>query len=674
MKIPRLPLIVPAALFLSFLLTSTAHCSPAPRTFYVSTAGNDRNPGTIEKPFASLEAARDTIRDLNRKGTIPAGGVSVLIRGGSYSLSKTFELDARDSGSEKTPIVYAPYKNEAVHLSGGERISGFATVKDPGTLARLDPAARGKVVRLDLRAAGVFDFGEIKRRGFGAPGIPAALEFFFNGKPMTLARWPNRDWAHVAAAPGAAKGDRFSYQGDRPDRWLKADDLWLHGYWGWDWADFYLRVASIDRHSREIILHGPDVAFGIKAGARYYALNVLEELDEPGEWYLDRNSGVLYFWPPGPLKTGNAVVSLLTSILSLSNVSCVTLRGVTIEYCRGSAVVLRGGKNCRLAGCTVRNAGNAAVIIDGGTRNGVLGCDLYQCGEGGIILSGGDRKTLTAGENYAVNNRIHDFARWATTYNPGIDLSGVGNRIANNLIYQAPHSAILLHGNDHVIEYNEIHHVCLDTSDSGAFYMGRDYSERGNVVRYNYFHDLDTGDVQAIYLDDFASGTTVFGNVVYRAGRGALIGGGRDNQLKNNIFIDCRQATVLDARGTGWAKNYFDGSDTTLIDRLKAVNYREPPYSVRYPELRVLYDKNPALPEGNSFVGNISAGGPGLELREALASTTVKVEANLVDEDPGFVDRAQLNFQLKDGSAPLRHGFQRIPMERIGLYRDEFRK
>lgn len=640
--------------------------------FFVSPTGDDRGAGTIDRPLATLEGARDAIRQARHKGALPPGGATVFVRGGTYSLSKTFSLTERDSGAEGAPVVYRPYQKEKVHLVGGWPVTGFSAVKNSAALAKLDPAARGKVVQVNLRSLKIHDFGELKPRGFGKPGVTSALEFFFNGQPMTLARWPNHGWAKIAAADNDPGSLRFTYEGDRPRRWLKADDLWLHGYWAWDWADTYQKVASIDTRSHEITTTQPH-EFGYKTGARFYALNLLEELDEPGEWYLDRTSGILYFWPPAPIASGRAYVSELPSIVSLGNASYVTIQGMTIEYCRATAVQVSGGRNNRIAGCTIRNVGNAAVRLEGGTENGLQGNDIYNCGEGGIMLSGGDRRTLTAGDNYAVNNRIHDFGQWVRTYTAGIDVSGVGNRIAHNLIYNAPHSAIQLHGNEHMIEYNEIHHVCLETSDAGAFYMGRDYSERGNVVRFNYFHDLNLGDVQAIYLDDFASATTVYGNVVYKAGKGVEVGGGRDNRVENNIFIDCRQPCMFDARGTSWSRKYFDGTDTTLTARLNAVNYRSPPYSKRYPELATLYDKDPALPDGNVFARNISVGGPLLQLQEGVSARNVKIEANLDNGDPGFQDRAQGNFQLKKDSPAFRLGFRRIPMERIGLYRDEFR-
>src|SRR6185369_4601553 len=110
---------------------------------------------------------------------------------------------------------------------------------------------------------------------------------------------------------------------------------------------------------------------------------------------------------------------------------------------------------------------------------------------------------------------------------PAVMAFGVGQHVAHNLIHDAPHSGVIIHGNDHLIEYNDMHHLCLETNDCGAFYIGRDWSERGNVVRYNYFHDLGKADVvQSIYLDDWTSGMLIYGNICYKGGRGIMVGGG----------------------------------------------------------------------------------------------------------------------------------------------------
>jgi len=589
-----------------------------------------------------------------------------------------FQLTSEDSGAQDAPIVYRAYRDEEVRLIGGREISGFRPIDDPAVLSRIDGACRDKMLQVDLRAQGITDFGELMPRGFGRPIYPAGLELFFQGRPMTLARWPNRGWVKIADVPAGKDGGKFTYESDRPKRWLKADDIWVHGYWTWDWADSYEKVESIDTLSHEIATCEPHGVYGYSPGNRYYALNILEELDEPGEWYLDRKTGILYFWPPAPIGEGRAFVSILSDpMVSMRDVSHVILRDLTFEYTRGNAIEITGGEHNLVAGCTIRNIGNTAIVISDGREIGVVGCDICRTGDGGIRLSGGDRLTLTPGGNYVINNHIYDYSRWVRTYRPAVMVGGVGNRVAHNLIHDGPHTAILLHGNEHVIEFNEIHDVCLETADVGAFYMGRDWTERGNIVRYNYFHHLgNIGGIgsMAIYLDDWASGTTVFGNICYRAGRAVLIGGGRDNTIENNIFIDCEPAVHVDARGLGWAKYYFDGTNTTLVDRLNAVNYREPPYSERYPELLTLYDDDPAVPKGNLIVRNIAYSGRWLELLDGLDDRIVSIRDNLVGEDPGFVDPERGNFQLRDDSPAYKLGFRRIPVEKIGLYRDEYRR
>ncbi len=465
---------------------------------------------------------------------------------------------------------------------------------------------------------------------------------------MTLARWPNDGFVKIGDLLGGKprdirgrKGDavgKFNYAGDRPKRWTAEDDVWLHGYWFWDWADAYQKVESIDTQNRVMTLVPPHHGYGYRTGQRYRALNLLAELDEPGEWYLDRRSGRLYFWPPSPIAGSHAIVSVLPTLVSMQDVSYVTLQELTIEAARDTAVVISGGSHNRITRCLLRNIGSQAVRITGGTDHAVIGCDIFDTGRGGVSLTGGDRKTLTPSGHLVLNNHIHHYSRCKSTYGCAVSTQGVGSRIAHNLIHDAPHMAIGLHGNEHVIEFNEVHTVCMETDDAGAFYMGRDWTERGNVIRYNYFHHIGRFEgrvgVQSIYLDDFASGTTVFGNVCYRGGRGVLLGGGRDNTIANNVFIDCKPAVHVDARGLGWARDYFDGTVTTLQDRLEAMPYKQPPWSTRYPELLTLLDDEPAVPKGNAVVRNICVRGKWLDVRKEVPDKTVQIAGNLVNAQP----------------------------------------
>lgn len=740
------------------LLLSCAPALAGGAALYVAANGSDRNSGTAKKPFATLQRARDAIREMKKSGPLPVGGVTVWVGAGTYPMLSTLQLTEADSGTEASPIVYravdgsetapaptggggmsvsigaykvggrrhggsyggvtigtdgsdvyvggetgswgrssgaylgigkrleAPgLKAGQVRLIGGQEIGGFVPVKDPAILKRLDPAAQGKVLQADLKAHGVSDFGQMTARGFGRPGHPAGLELFLNDKPMTMAEWPNNDWTTVASVPNGPNGGKFCYEGDRPARWAPSDDIWVHGYWTWPWADSYEHVKSIDAKSRTIETHPPHGVYGYQERKRFRFLNILEELDSPGEWYLDCKSGILYFWPPEPIRRGRALVSIIQEpMVKMSDASHVTLRGFTIEACRGNAVEISGGTRSLIAGCTLRNIGNVAVAINGGTKNGITGCDIYETGDGGVSLAGGDRMTLTPAGNFVENCLMHNFSRWDRTYRPGVLISGVGNRIAHCHLYDAPHTAILLGGNDHMIEFNEIHDICLETGDAGAFYMGRDWTMRGNEVRFNYFHDLggfndkyskhNFSDTMAVYLDDWASGTRVYGNLFYKANRAVMIGGGRDNTVQNNIFVDCPISVHVDARGiASWTASYWDGRDNTMYDRLNAVNGTKPPYSNRYPQLARILEDEPRLPKGNSITRNISVGGTWIQWIDTFDHAMVEIKDNVTDTDPMFVDREHGDFRLKPDSPALKLGFRQIPFDRIGLYSDEYR-
>lgn len=658
------------------LLALTLSAAAAPLALYIAPHGIDTAAGSQKAPLATLDGAKARIRTLTQASRLPAEGIAVWLRGGTYALKQTFTLAAADLPN--APVTIQAFPHEYVRLIGGLEVKGWHPVTEASVLSRLDPAAQNHVLEADLKAQGITDYGVLSSRGFGRPITPSSLELFFQNMPMTLARWPNAgQWASIAGTPAGQDGGLFAYSGDRPARWAKDDDAWIHGYWTFDWADSYEKIQSIDTAKHEIATVAPHGPFGYTTGHYWYALNILEELDSPGEWYLDRKDGKLYFWPPSDVKKGHPTVSLLHDLVHLDHVSRVTLRGLTLEGCRGKGVIIDGGSHNLITDCTIRNTGNQGAIIANGTNNGFQSCKITETGDSGITLSGGDRKTLTPGRNFALNCKIWHYSRWDRTYQPGVSIDGVGNRIAHCLIYDAPHNAILLSGNDHLIEYNEIHHVCLETGDAGAFYMGRDWTMRGNVIRYNYFHDIggSTGvkgefhDAMAIYLDDTAAGTTVFGNVCVHAGHAVMVGGGRDDLVNNNIFVDCRPAVSLDGRGIGWAAKYLlPNGGWDMQAKLAAVPYNKPPYFTRYPHLANLLEDNPAAPKYDVIQHNIAFRCPNwLEIQDkADTLPEITIGANLTDKDPLFVDAAHGNYQLKPNSPAYALGFQRIPFEKIG--------
>ena len=181
------------------------------------------------RPFATLEDARDAVRELKATSGLPTGGLKVRVRNGVHALAHGVRFGPEDSGTAAAPIVYCPAEGETVRLLGGQQLdpAAWTPVIDPAVRARLAEEAKEHVVQIDLTAQGVTDLGTFVSRGFGRDTGPAHLELFFNDLPMTVAQWPNA--GQFAAITGFTKpvtnpwgqeaGDLtggFTYDGDRP--------------------------------------------------------------------------------------------------------------------------------------------------------------------------------------------------------------------------------------------------------------------------------------------------------------------------------------------------------------------------------------------------------------------------------------------------------------------------
>ena len=569
-----------------------------------------------------------------------------------------------------------------MRLVGGRLLRDWRPVTDPAVLDRLPVAARDKVVCCDLLEQGVQDLGAVQPgRNWGES--EASLELFFQDRPMTLARYPNEGFLEITDVLGSipveiygVKGCRdgiFTYDDARPERWDQDTHIMVHGFWAYDWADQRLRVASIDPAQRLVTIAPPNSQTAYRKGQWFYFYNLLSEIDQPDEWWLDRETGMLYFWPPAHTASGHATVSVLPELVTMDAVSHVTFQGLIFECARETAVKVTGGTGVRLAGCTLRNVGGWAVQVNGGADHGIIGCDVYHTGSGGVMVNGGDRKTLTAGGHRVENCHIHHFGRWNPMYKPAVSLDGVGNRVSHCLIHDGPHSAILFKGNDHVMEYNEIHSVVYHANDAGAIYAYHDWTFRGQVIRHNYFHHLygyRGRGCCAVFLDNVISGTTIVGNVfqeVRSKHPGAVfVSGGRDNTIANNVFANCGQAVYITSC-IAWP-----ASLKPLSEKLQALPYTEEPWRSRYPQLLNLLEDEPDLAKGNVVARNICRGGKWLALlKKADLGTTV--EDNLTEQDPHFVNEQGSDFRLRPDSPAWGLGFQRIPFEQIGLYDDPLR-
>ena len=686
---------------------------------HVATHGNDANSGTMAAPFATLERARDEIRR-----TKPRRGAVIEVHAGDYLLSATFELTAEDAAPAGAPVEYRAYNGGSVRLLGGVEITGFKPFRD-------------RILQADVSALGLHRIEPVTFSRFSgkAPGF----ELFFNGARMPLARWPNKipghprwgEWAYIAKTTEKTR-KYFHFASDRPTRWSRPQDAQVHWFPWYNYMDQYVGVSSIDAENRIIHLAEPAV-YDVQPGRRYYIRNVFEELDAPGEWYLDREKAILYFWPPAPLSRDKVVASQLATLIQLQDTTNTMLRSFTIECCRGDAVVISGGRNNTIAGCVVRNAFQDGISINGGAGNGAVANDIYEVGRRGILLDGGDRKTLTPAGNHATNNHVHHMSRVLHTYAPGVQVKGCGNVVSHNLIHDGPHMVLGLSGNDHLLEYNEVHHAMLISSHGGAFYCGRDFTARGNILRYNTFHDIngygiDRVDRQrgvfvyaspvrslpgafGIHLDDQISDFHIHGNIFYRIAHGVIrTGGGRDTVVENNIFADTGWSVHVDNRGMGWQKRAFQGSGGTIMRRLREVDYKAPPWSDRYPELVDILEDRLGEPVDNVVRRNIFSQKGVLYNFSRVPNDRFTVDYNVVwregnevlvtgrtykpnaggvipfgqwqqmgfdthsvSADPMFVDPANDDYRLQEGSPALKLGFEPIPVDRIGLYNDEFR-
>jgi hypothetical protein len=674
--------------FFAALMVATTGVLARSVNFYVSSDGGAVARGTRLDPFATLVAARAAVRRLKNRSGLPSGGVTVWVRG-EFHLAESFQLGPEDGGEPDKPVVYRSWGRKPVRLSGGQQLP--ANAFSPTASDRLPKEAVGNVLVADLASLGITNTG-----GFPTVfrGYAAVSELFVNDTRMQLARWPNEGWAATPLNKIIRKGSRprngdktnipgiIEYTGDRPSRWTQAKDMRLHGYWCYDWYDEALPIGSIDLKTRQITFATPHY-YGVGGGnpppRRWRAINLLEELDIPGEFFIDREAGKLYLWPPGPLAGARVVLSVLqTPIIQVTGASHLAIRGFTLENCVKTAIKVLDGESVRIEACLVRNVGESAIDVNGGKGHRVAACDVHDTGARGITIAGGDRRQLIPAGHVAENNHVWRFSRRQQTYAGAIHVQGVGNTVRHNLLHDAPHTAIFLGGNDHVVEYNTVHHVCMETDDCGAFYKGRNPSSRGNTIRYNFWHHVGSprghGN-NAVYFDDGDGGDTVFGNVFFRCGEPAngtmaavFSHGGHDLDIHNNVFVECKRAIGASPWSDGRWKGMLKGA-TYQTRLLKEVDITKPPYTTRYPKLvgymdytnaprRHRAERNVVVMSGQFYCGNYDV-----------------ADSFVTDSDPGFEDIDEGDFALRNDAIVFEEipDFQPIPFAKIGLVKSALR-
>ena len=465
---------------------------------------------------------------------------------------------------------------------------------------------------IDLKPYNI-KIGEYGNRGLARNYINAPNELFIDGEAYIVSRYPKHEnitfiEGDVIDSGSNPRNKEFDLRpatircrDERIKKWTNAKDAYIGGLPIHSWADDTIKIDKIDVKNQTITTTQPHLySFGVTGHSSWYITNLLEEVTEPGEYYIDTEKQILYFIPLNDIS--NSVIQL--SNLDRVMIACeasenITIEGITFENSRSTAVYIEGGENVHVKDCIFRNLGIMAVQIgqgaepqphglstghiedeggraegtsvpksisremgswyqylyefsawdnNGGKNHMIEGCKIYNMGAGGMLLSGGNRKKLIEGNNTVYNCEFHDVNRLDKTYKAAVNIMGVGNKIQHCEMYDLPGMAIYMHGNDHLVEYNKIHDVLKIVSDSGAIYIGRDMSEVGNVFRNNYIYNItnahETGlGVCAIYFDDWSIFNAVYDNFFYNIKGGGFCvihhTCGGFLSFHNNFIIDC---------------------------------------------------------------------------------------------------------------------------------------
>ncbi len=650
---------------------------------YVSTDGNDSNDGSFEKPLATIARAVSVAEQ--KKSSNQGKTVAITIRGGDYYISKSIELPTTLSGTEKAPFVIQNYNGEEVNIKGSTLLETrkFTQLRDNDMLARIPEEARKYIGVYELSSAIVDSKPFTTYNRFGSTAEDGNINLIVDGEQQTIARYPNTGWDTIA--PATTTNNNTWFHGTDSDarsrKWTKADNAAVSGFFGQEWAFDTIKVSSIENGYFTIV---SSPSYGIGAGNRFYVQNLIEELDSPGEFYIDIETQKLYYYPSGNFSQSTLELTTMKDpLLKGENLSNITIKGIGIKNSRGNGIEFTGGTNIAIDNCEVANVGRNGIVMSDNKKAKITNCSIYSTGGSPIVLSGGNRATLEMSDNLVDNCHIYDFAKATVVNAPGVKLEGVGTTITNCLFHGSNSQGILFSGNEHTMMYNEFYDLVHEACDAGAIYAGRNYTMRGNEIAYNYFHDINTtyeggGSifVSGVYYDDLFSSVNTHHNLFYNCMLGVMIGGGRDHIFDNNLFVECETAMFNDARGVGWGA-YHAAEGGQAYNTIFAVPYDKEPWISKYPEIAKAVEDidNLGLPVGNSIQGNLMTGcqvnmiAPEMETYGTVKNNVFEMKTST----EYFKDYANRNFEIAEGSKIAKEmpELTKIKMSDFGLKGDK---
>ena len=679
-------------------------------TFYVSAGGNDGATGKKDDPIRTLKEALERVRGL--------GGAKIVLTCGDHDVEETLLIGPEHSGTAESPLVITAEKDGTARVSSSKKIpvSAFSHDKTDPFMAKFRPEVRDAVLSADLRSVGVDDLGAVAvpRRHFGNAWGSTLL---LNGKILDLARYPN-DGEDPVRPTGKVYSTGFDEEGkecpweievddDRVYSWGEDDDIYVYGSLTHDWVIQHGKIAAFDREKRSIRGDRPFAGDAIIGSPdnRFYFTNVPEELDVPGEWYLDRNTGKLYLIPPeGGLKDGDDIhfVTGHSDILTVKGAKYVLIDGLDIGRCGGAAINVFECENVLIQRCLITGTCehgdyvDNAVAIEDGFRCGLVSSRIEEFSNHAVSMSGGDRKTLTPGNNFIQNNVVKNGkCRFGIMCG-----GGVGNVVSHNYLENSTMGDA--GSNEGIFEYNVIKGGDPVAHDTGMIYVGGGgCSSCGNHYRYNYFYGFTNGDY-GIYFDDLSRGMYAYGNVIvgngtegdgtvwHAGGRTYNHHNGGEHCFWNNVSIDAGYFAFggditywLEPFGA-W-KAFFESIYGAAVEMSVEPYLKRNPTFVEWAAAAIQHHKDLEDPDYveksgeaerrlrtpwcNHYENNVivRAARP-FKLDNGLESATGLDTNFITEEDPGFVDFEGRDYRIRP-DAPLFEkipDFRPIPFDKMG--------
>lgn len=528
--------------------------------YYVRSGGSDENGGSAAAPFRTVQRAIEAARDERNHGF--DGEIGIILKGERFYIDKPLNLNAKDYN-----LRIASEDGKRSELTGGVTLeqSRIKRVQNPEILGKIkDKAARERLMEIDI--SGIVD--EIPEIGSFVHGknngnFDSQIRVCVNGTPLEYARWPNErenDLKITSSVLDEAANIYSVSYGDvseRAETWSEEskNNLYIAGHFWISWANAFMPIGNFDADSRTFSVDASLCSgrYVPTAGDEFYFFNLMEEIDMPGECFVDRKNMKIYYYPADDSTQSVVVPVSKNRIITADSVRNIRIENIDFTYVRKSVFSVLSSENVIFDGCRFMHFTASNTLS--GNSNAVKNCYFYDGGQGGIAVYGGDTKKFTGGKNVIENNIFNSMDCLKQSYSPAVRLGGYNQIVRKNEIYNSYHQVMTMSGNDHIIEYNDIHDTTRWTGDMGAIYWLSGPSSIGHEIRYNYFHDNGSsyfgGWSQCVFWDDCEIGPHIYGNVFARSNSAAendenpgrrytvKANGGSFAVVENNVFADC---------------------------------------------------------------------------------------------------------------------------------------